>query len=143
MNRSLVSKLSYAMIFLMAPLIFGRVCLAEAKATSLGHISSPGINPAYDGMVPAFSHVIIIIFENKEFDQVIGNSRMPRFNGLSKQYTLLTRYHAIKHPSLPNYLALVSGETFGIDSDCTDCFVNARSLPDLLEAGGRLSLIHI
>jgi len=68
---------------------------------------------------------------------VVGNSQMPRFNELSKQYTLLTRYYAITHPSLPNYLALISGSTFGIDSDCTDCFVNARSLPDLLEANGR------
>ena len=38
------------------------------------------------------------------------------------------------HPSLPNYLALVSGSTHGISSDCTSCTVGGRSLADTLEA---------
>ena len=38
------------------------------------------------------------------------------------------------HPSLPNYLALVSGSTHGITSDCTRCTVAGRSLADTLEA---------
>jgi len=89
------------------------------------------------GLVPKFSHVIVIIFENREFRDVVGNRRMPNFNRWADQYTLLTQYYAITHPSLPNYLALVSGDFFGIESDCLNCWVNARSLPDLLEAGGR------
>jgi phospholipase C len=50
---------------------------------------------------------------------------------------LLTQYYAIRHPSLPNYIALMGGDTFGIDSNCNDCFINAPSLPDLIEASGR------
>ena len=38
---------------------------------------------------------------------------------------------------MPNYLALVSGSTHGITSDCTDCVVHARSLADTLEAAGK------
>ena len=87
--------------------------------------------------VPTFSHVMIVIIENKEFGDVIGNRRMPNFNGWASEYTLLTRYCAVSHPSLPNYLALIGGDLFGAQNDCTDCFVNARSLPDLLEASGR------
>ncbi len=41
------------------------------------------------------------------------------------------------HPSLPNYLALIGGDTFGITDDCIDCFINAESLPDQIEASGR------
>lgn len=89
------------------------------------------------GSVPEFSHVIIVMIENKEFGDVIGNRRMPKFNGWARQYALLTRYYAVTHPSLPNYLALIGGDFFGVQSDCTDCFVNAKSLPDLLEADGR------
>lgn len=127
----------HAIILLLIPMIYGWAWPAEAMVAQTVQISALETNPEQDGIVPNFSHVIVIIFENKEFDQVIGNSRMPRFNGLSQQYTLLTRYYAITHPSLPNYIALISGNTFGIDSDCTDCFVNARCLPDLLEANGR------
>jgi acid phosphatase len=62
---------------------------------------------------------------------------MPNFNRWIEQYALLTDYYAVSHPSLPNYLALIGGETFGIHSDCFDCFLNAPSLPDELEASGR------
>lgn len=87
--------------------------------------------------VPKFSHVLMIVMENKDFDEVIGNPKAPYFNGLAKDYTLLTDYYAIRHASLPNYLAMISGDTFGVDKDCNDCFINAKSLPDLLEAEGR------
>jgi len=87
--------------------------------------------------VPNFSHVIIFIFENKEFGTVIGNQSMPVYNRLAEEYTLLTGYYAIRHPSLPNYIALIGGDTFGIDTNCESCFVDAPSLPDLLETSGR------
>jgi hypothetical protein len=77
------------------------------------------------------------MFENKEFGSVIGNPQMPTFNRLSVEYTLLTQYYAIMHPSLPNYIALMGGDTFGITTNCSDCFIDAPSLPDLIEQSGR------
>lgn len=106
-------------------------------------IASPSVGGPKDAMapraevVPKFSHVMIIVMENKESSDVVGNRRMPNFNGWARQYALLKSYYAITHPSLPNYLALIGGDFYGIQSDCTNCFVNARSLPDLLEASGR------
>jgi len=87
--------------------------------------------------VPYFERIVIIIFENKEFGTVIGNPLMLNYNKLAKEYTLLTQLYAVTHPSLPNYLALAGGDTFGITSDCNNCFINAPSLPDLIEASGR------
>jgi phosphatidylinositol-3-phosphatase len=49
---------------------------------------------------------------------------------------LLTGYYAITHPSLPNYIAMVSGDTQGITSDCGDCNVDAANLVDQLERAG-------
>jgi len=77
------------------------------------------------------------MFENKEFGSVIGNNLMPNYNKLAREYTLLTQYYAVTHPSLPNYIAFIGGDTFGIDSNCNDCFINAPSLPDFIEASGR------
>jgi len=88
-------------------------------------------------LVPNFEHIVIIIFENKEFGTVIGNPLMPNYNRLAREYTLLTQYYAVRHPSLPNYVALISGDTFGIENDCNDCFIDAPSLPDLIETSGR------
>src|SRR5215211_2408005 len=95
------------------------------------------ITPIVKPLVPNFDHVVWIVFENKEFGTVIGNSQMPNFNKLAKDYTLLTQFYAVTHPSLPNYLAMIGGDTFGIQSNCNECFINELSLPDLIEASGR------
>jgi acid phosphatase len=84
--------------------------------------------------VPHFRHVVLIVFENHEVDDVLGSSDAPTFNRLGSQYATISNYTAVAHPSLPNYLALVSGSTQGIDSDCTDCIVAGRSLADTLAA---------
>lgn len=88
-------------------------------------------------LVPNFAHIALIVFENKEFGSVIGNPQMPTFNRLAGEYTLLTQYYGVQHPSLPNYIALIGGDTFGINENCSDCFINQPSLPDLIEASGR------
>jgi hypothetical protein len=93
--------------------------------------------PTAKPVIPNFDRIAILIFENKEFGTVIGNPDMPNFNRLANDYTLLTQFYAITHPSLPNYLAMIGGDTFGIESDCNQCFVSAPSLPDLIETSGR------
>lgn len=101
-------------------------------------LSLPGLTPSpQETHIPVFSHVVVILLENHGYSQVIGNDQMPNFNALAKQNVLLTNYHAVTHPSLPNYIALIGGGTFGITTDCNRCFVNEPSLPDLIEASGR------
>jgi phosphatidylinositol-3-phosphatase len=87
--------------------------------------------------VPNFSHVFTIVLENKEYTSVIGNSKAPYFNQLAQQYGLATQFFGTRHPSLPNYLAMTGGDTFGITSDCTGCFVNASNIVDQLEGAGQ------
>lgn len=84
--------------------------------------------------VPRFRHVLVVVFENKERRDLAGAPTSAR---LARRYASLTGYDAVAHPSLPNYLALVSGSTQGISSDCTDCLVTARSLADTLTAAHR------
>jgi phosphatidylinositol-3-phosphatase len=87
--------------------------------------------------IPAFEHVVVIVFENKESSRVLGNRAAPTFNAYARRYASLTRYYGVTHPSLPNYLALVSGSTHGITNDCTSCVASGRSLADTIEASGR------
>jgi hypothetical protein len=84
--------------------------------------------------VPNFRHVIVVVMENKAKGDVLGNADAPNFNSLASRYAVLGRYGGVAHPSLPNYLALVSGSTQGIHSDCTSCLVSALNLADTLEA---------
>ena len=94
-------------------------------------------SPPVGGAVPSFSHVFVIVMENHEYNSVIGNPAAPYTNGLVSSYGLATNYFAASHPSLPNYLALTAGSTFGIASDCTTCFTSATNIADQVEASGR------
>ncbi|HZT93957.1 MAG TPA: alkaline phosphatase family protein [Gaiellaceae bacterium] len=87
--------------------------------------------------IPDFTHVVVVVFENHEASAIAGSPTAPTFNVLARRYAALTDYDAVAHPSLPNYLALVSGSTHGISSDCTGCAVGARNLADSLEAAGK------
>jgi phosphatidylinositol-3-phosphatase len=87
---------------------------------------------------PTASHVVTIVMENKEEADIIGRPGSSYVTGLARRYGLATRSYAITHPSLPNYLALTSGSTHGITSDCTGCHVHGRDLVDQLDAA-RLS----
>jgi phosphatidylinositol-3-phosphatase len=103
-------------------------------SVAVGHTSA-----AASGGVPAFDHVFVIVMENHSYAQIIGNtSQAPYINQLAGQHGLATNYFAVTHPSLPNYLALIGGSTFGITTDCTTCFVNAPNLAaDRLVPSGR------
>ena len=87
-------------------------------------------------VIPSFDRVVVVVFENKEFDRVIGSPDAPTFRSLARRYALMTNYRAVAHPSLPNYLAMVSGSSQGIASDCTSCQVSAPNLADALERAG-------
>jgi phosphatidylinositol-3-phosphatase len=59
--------------------------------------------------------VIWVIFENQP--PVVGASSAPTFNSLAAECGVATNYSGITHPSLPNYLALTGGSTFGVTDD--------------------------
>jgi phosphatidylinositol-3-phosphatase len=59
--------------------------------------------------------VLTVVVENHSLGQV--QSGMPYVDGLAKRFAYATKYTAIRHPSLPNYLALAGGDTFGVTDD--------------------------
>jgi len=86
--------------------------------------------------VPAFTHIYVIVMENKEFGSVVGSTRAPYINFLIRHYGLATNYTAVAHPSEPNYLALWGGSTFGVSDDGVHN-ITARNLSNQLAARGR------
>jgi phosphatidylinositol-3-phosphatase len=83
------------------------------------------------------SRIAVIVLENKEYNQIIGRAGAPYLNALARHSAVAANYYAITHPSLPNYLALTGGSTFGFSgSDCGACSVSHRNLVDQLEAAG-------
>jgi hypothetical protein len=55
--------------------------------------------------------------ENKNYSSIVGSSSAPYENQIAQRCGLATNYHAVTHPSLPNYIALTSGSPQGITDD--------------------------
>jgi hypothetical protein len=77
-----------------------------------------------------FDRVIQIVLENSDYSQSLAN---PYLHELAKRGTLFTNFHALTHPSYPNYLAMVGGETFHV-SDDGQITIDQRSVADLFDA---------
>lgn len=114
-------------VILAAMVLFS--CGSASSAGPVQRTASP--TAKLSGGPPA--HIAILILENEEYSDIIGSSSAPYINLLAQRYSIQRSAHAITHPSLPNYLALTGGSTFGIHSDCTGCHVNATSIVDQLE----------
>lgn len=82
------------------------------------------------------SHVVVVVMENAESSEVVHSADAPYVNSLLPRAGLASQSYAVAHPSLPNYLALTSGSTGGVSSDCTDCHVRAQNIVDQLEGAG-------
>lgn len=102
--------------------------------------ASPTSRPTSRAAPPALTppHVMVIMEENHSIDQVIGNSQAPYINGLAKRYGMATNWSDISHPSLPNYLAYVSGSSWGNPADTTpqDATYSGFTVVDELSAAG-------
>lgn len=89
--------------------------------------------PAGRDGIPAFTHVFVVVMENLGYDQALAT---PGFAALADRFAAATGWYAVAHPSLPNYLALTSGGTWGVTSDCVECFVDEPDLGQQLTAAG-------
>ena len=83
--------------------------------------------------VPRFSKVAVLFLENHGYGQIIGSNQAPFLNRLARRGALATNYYAVAHPSLPNYLALTTGSTGGVTSDCNSCETSAPTLAGQLQ----------
>ncbi|HEX4157611.1 MAG TPA: alkaline phosphatase family protein [Rhizomicrobium sp.] len=67
--------------------------------------------------MPHYDHIFVIIEENHTADQIIGNPAAPNLTRLAKTFGYASEFYAERHPSEPNYVAMLGGDTFGIRDD--------------------------
>jgi hypothetical protein len=84
--------------------------------------------------------VLVVIEENHSFAEM--KAGMPYLFGLSQRYGYASSWSAITHPSLPNYLAISGGSTFGVQDDRNPSahvadVGNARSVFDQALSAGK------
>jgi phospholipase C len=79
---------------------------------------------------PPIRHVFIIVLENKGFNTTFGPSSPATYlsKTLTAQGQLLRQYYGIGHASLPNYIAMVSGQGPNLETQA-DCRVYTNVIP--------------
>jgi hypothetical protein len=63
-----------------------------------------------DSATSANATIFTIVLENHDYNEIVGSSHAPYINGLIASYGLATNYKDTGHPSLPNYLHMISGD---------------------------------
>ncbi|MDT7569965.1 MAG: phosphatidylinositol-3-phosphatase [Actinomycetota bacterium] len=87
--------------------------------------------------------VLIVVEENKTPQSALAG--MPYLASLASSYGKTTAYTAATHPSLPNYLALAGGSTFGVRDDAEPARhpISGPSVFDRVIAGGRTAKTYV
>lgn len=104
---------------------------------STGTATPPTNPPAITtAAVPKVTKILVIVEENHSLSQM--RSGMPYLHSLMKKYSYANNYSAIRHPSLPNYVAMATGSTHGISNDKgpgTNAFNGTSAFAKALAAG--------
>ncbi|MBA2953771.1 phosphoesterase [Nocardioides sp. MAH-18] len=120
------------------------VTIATTVALSSG-CSSARIPEGNQGASPQPARVtklLVFVVENHSLRQM--RYGMPWLSRLATRYGYATGYRAITHPSLPNYLGIAGGDTFGVTDDAPPSAhpINAPSVFGSAVRAGRTATIY-
>ncbi|HEX8881694.1 MAG TPA: alkaline phosphatase family protein [Candidatus Acidoferrum sp.] len=101
--------------------VFGlAVTLALAAGVPTAWAQNQNNQGQQDG-VPRLDHVFVIVLENHNSftsfgsNGIIGNPQAPNITALWNKYNSATNYNGVWHPSLPNYVSMITGNWIGTD----------------------------
>lgn len=83
------------------------------------------------GSLPRPDHVVVVIFENKDRDEVVGSGDAPYLTSLAERGAYFTDSHGLTHPSQPNYVGMLAGTTLGVYDN--DCLYDLGDVPNLVQ----------
>jgi hypothetical protein len=86
--------------------------------------------PTWPATLPVFDHIVVVIEENKNYSQIIGNKDVPYINELAAEGASITQMFGEEHYSQGNYFWLFSGsnQTVGF-TDQVPTVVNNPDYP--------------
>ncbi len=88
--------------------------MKKLKIALLFFLSFPVLTKAVTDSIPRPDHVVIIVLENRAYEQVIGDTSLKYLNFLADSGALFTQSYGLFHPSVRNYLVMYSGSDQGV-----------------------------
>jgi hypothetical protein len=109
---------------------------ATLAVTAATAAASPTSHPDRHAAGAPLDHIFVIMLENHSQSSVIDDPNAPFITGLAHQYAMADDYYGVTHPSMPNYIATIAGDNFGLQDDNDQNVVNLDrpNLVDQLEA---------
>ncbi len=109
-------------------LLFGSLSARAESPTAAPPAPKAG-SALWPAGLPVYDHVVIVIEENKDYDEIVGNPKAPYINGvLIREGASFTRMYAEEHNSEGNYFWLFSGSNQGVGFE--DEIPSAKALSD-------------
>jgi acid phosphatase len=101
-------------------LLLGVACSSSAAPSPAARAdaalaAAPAVQTASPSTGTKPTKLLVIVEENHA--EVPALAHMPFLAGQARRYGYTTDYRALTHPSLPNYLAIAGGSTFGVHDD--------------------------
>jgi len=114
--RKQVLLLKKNILILLAAFLFLLSACSKEQSKKIVKKAEKAQNQVTDSL-PQINHIVIVVEENHSHKEIAGNPSAPYMNSLMKKGANLTNYHAIEHPSQPNYIDLFSGSNQGVTGD--------------------------
>jgi phosphatidylinositol-3-phosphatase len=103
--------------------------LVVCMLLACGGSDSPPVNSNNPppGPGPQKPRIAVVVLENTDYANVIGNPAMPWLNQLAQANALATNYYANTHPSIGNYFMMTTGQLVTND-DSADIVVSVDNI---------------
>ncbi len=130
-----IGALAIATVALWALLPTAPGVAGGPSASRVADVPSPAASGTGSPSGRWFTHAYVIMMENREYGQIVGNPAAPYLNHLIATYGLDTRYYSVTHGSQPDYVDLLAGTTLGVVDNTLRNF-SAPTLLDQLDRRG-------
>jgi len=118
-ERAAARRLLLPLFLLLVTSVVASGAVSSARGTTAHRAGEATVVPAATSrgwtMPRHPTKVLVVIVENHSYTQM--RTKMPYLATLSRRYGYARDWRAIRHPSLPNYLAIFGGSTFGVTND--------------------------
>ncbi len=107
-----------------------RACAIALLSCAATSIAAAADAPPWPAALPRYDHIVIVVEENKDYQEIVGNEAAPYLNKLVAEGTDFTRMFGEEHPSEGNYFWLFSGsnQNVGFHDEVPKNKINASNL---------------
>jgi hypothetical protein len=104
-----------AVMTTVTAIVLAGCAASPSSSPSSSRSSALGTAPVATTVSTRPSKVLVVVLENHGMTSTLR--LMPFLASQARGYARASNYHAVRHPSLPNYLVLGGGSTFGVTDD--------------------------